>query len=163
MTPSVSTSASLARLVDWLGLAGLGRAGVGWLARPVIHGGCDHRQLPDPNAPEELEARRECERRALRHHWELRQNAAFARMMEQVQASCQAYLNALGLRTPAERGSIEFDSHGEEILWSWASVHHDGINHLVHDHPASLVKDMGGRQRVRPMKSPHVTTLSGSH
>jgi hypothetical protein len=26
-----------------------------------------------------------------------------------------------------------------ELLWSWASVHHDGIEHMLHDHPASLL------------------------
>ena len=38
----------------------------------------------------------------------------------------------------AQRGSIEFGSDGRELIWSWASVHHDGISHKIHDHPSVL-------------------------
>lgn len=106
-----------------------------------------HHQLPldgpppggEPNS-ESRRARQLCEERAEREHWpELRGSGAYKRLYKELNSLCQAYLNELKLHDRDARGTFEFDANGDELIWTWASVHYDGIEHLVHDHPASLL------------------------
>ena len=73
-------------------------------------------------------------------HWpELRTSLAYKHLYEELSNHCQAYLHELNLHRKEDRGTFEFDAHGQELIWTWASVHYDGIEHKLHDHPASLL------------------------
>lgn len=79
------------------------------------------------------EARQACEQQAQNRHWpELRQSTVYARLYAEVVRLCQNYLDELNLRNREERGSFEYDADGKELIWTWASVHHDGIEHFLH-------------------------------
>jgi hypothetical protein len=95
---------------------------------------------PGGESPQYRQTRQSCEEQAEREHWpELRTSGAYKRLYEELSSLCQAYLRELNLHGREERGTFEFDADGDELIWTWASVHYDGIEHLVHDHPASLL------------------------
>eukprot|EP01043_Picozoa_sp_COSAG02_P024392 COSAG02_NODE_1331_length_13215_cov_3.173058_1_plen_429_part_00 len=95
---------------------------------------------PGGESPQYRQARELCEEQAEREHWpELRTSAAYKRLYEELSRLCQTYLRDLKLHGREKRGTFEFDANGDELIWTWASVHYDGIEHLVHDHPASLL------------------------
>ena len=128
---------------------------------------------PEGEPPEVRRQRMACEDRARDVHWpELRRTAAFRRLYDQVRRSCQtcaqppprpasphsrptvrgplvADLSSLGMAEREARGSFEYDPDGSELIWNWVSVHYDGIEHLLHDHPASSVatRPPGSRSR----------------
>ena len=95
---------------------------------------------PAPDETQEaLSHRRNCEEEALQVHWrELKLDPAWETLSSQIQHHCQVYLDLLGVHGDT-RGSFEFGADGKELIWSWVSVHHDGIEHLMHDHPTSLL------------------------
>ena len=41
--------------------------------------------------------------------------------------------------TATARGTSEATADGEEMLWTWASVHSEGGRHPLHDHPDTLI------------------------
>ena len=98
---------------------------------------------PPPGGGEsaaDQQARQSCEDEAQTRHWpELRKTGAYKRLYQELGELCQAYLRELNLFDREARGSFEFDADGNELIWTWASVHHDGIEHFIHDHPASLL------------------------
>ena len=84
---------------------------------------------------------RRCEARAMRGHWAaLYGSDEYTRVSVFIRHSLRAYMSALGLEgDAASRGTSETTADGEEVLWTWASVHREGGCHPLHDHPDSLI------------------------
>ena len=91
---------------------------------------------------EETRARlRGCDESAMQSHWtELYGTDEYKQVSRFIRNSLRTYMAALGITGNAEsRGTTETTPEGEEILWTWASVHSDGSTHPVHDHPDTLI------------------------
>ena len=93
----------------------------------------------DPN--ETLEALRRCEDEGIRGHWfELYGSTEYKRISAFIRNSLKSYMSAMGLEgDAASRGTSESTPDGDEVLWTWASVHNEGGRHPLHDHPDTLV------------------------